>query len=295
METGESLLEIRGGLWISSARRGSKVHVEDFFDRTRAAARRFGIPHEVLDAADIRRRFPVFKVKDDEQGYFEPGAGLVRPEACVRTQLALAERLGADLHAGERVDRIAQRGDEVVVTTNRGEYVAKHAVISAGAGAVDLLPPEITRLLTITRQAQYWFAANGHQELPVWIWELQESNQGIYGFPAIDGAAGGVKVATEQFLRTTTPESIDRDIGDEEKRALHRELIAPHIPGLSDRCVKAAACMYTATPDFQFWIDRHPGMPNVVIVSACSGHGFKHSAAIGEKAATMTLRTFKDG
>jgi sarcosine oxidase len=112
----------------------------------------------------------------------------------------------------------------------------------------------------------------------------------IYGFPAIDGAGGGVKVATEQYLRATTPESVDREVGGEEKRAMHRELVAPYLPGLSDRCVKAVACMYTATPDFQFWIDRHPAMPNVVIVSACSGHGFKHSPAIGEKAAGMVFQ-----
>ena len=270
VETGESLLEIRGGLWISSARRGSKVHVEDFFDRTRAAARRFGIPHEVLDAADIRRRFPVFKVKDDEQGYFEPGAGLVRPEACVRTQLALAERLGADLHAGERVDRIAQRGDEVVVTTNRGEYVAKHAVISAGAGAVDLLPPEITRLLTITRQAQYWFAANGHQELPVWIWELQERKHGIYGFPSRGGL---VKIATEVFEGEITPQYV------------FESLVAPHVDGITAASVKTVLCLYTQTPDFHFLIDRHPSMDRVLVASPCSGHGFKHSAAIGESLA----------
>jgi sarcosine oxidase len=68
---------------------------------------------------------------------------------------------------------------------------------------------------------------------------------------------------------------------------MHRDLVAPYLPGLSDRCVKAAACLYTATPDFQFWIGRDPRRPNVIIVSACSGHGFKHSAAIGERVARM--------
>src|SRR5204863_7308305 len=68
--TGERLLEVVGGLWISSAKRQAEVHVADFFAKTVAAARRFGIAHEVLDAAAIRRRFPAFRVRDDESGYY---------------------------------------------------------------------------------------------------------------------------------------------------------------------------------------------------------------------------------
>jgi len=300
-ETGEELHVVTGGLIISSPATRATTHVANFFGNTLASARRFGIEHQLLDAAGIRKRFPQFAVRDNEAGYFEPGAGYLRPERCIAAQLKLAAARGADLHLEERVQAIDDRAGHVRITTEAGTYEAKQAILSMGAWLPGFIEPQLARKLTVTRQALFWFMPRGDirefeaPRCPVWIWELQESNQGIYGFPAIDGAAGGVKVATEQFLRTTTPESIDRDIGDEEKRVIHRDLIAPHIPGLSDRCVKAAACMYTATPDFQFWIDRHPGMPNVVIVSACSGHGFKHSAAIGEKAATMTLRTFKDG
>jgi len=300
-ETGEELHVVTGGLIISSPATRATTHVANFFGNTLASARRFGIEHQLLDAAGIRKRFPQFAVRDNEAGYFEPGAGYLRPERCIAAQLKLATARGADLHLDERVQGIDDRAGHVRITTDGGTYEAKQAILSMGAWLPGFIEPQLARKLTVTRQALFWFMPRGDirefeaPRCPVWIWELQESNQGIYGFPAIDGAAGGVKVATEQFLRTTTPESIDRDIGDEEKRVIHRDLIAPHIPGLSDRCVKAAACMYTATPDFQFWIDRHPGMPNVVIVSACSGHGFKHSAAIGEKTATMTLRTFKDG
>ncbi len=69
------------------------------------------------------------------------------------------------------------------------------------------------------------------------------------------------------------------------------DLVAPYLPGLGPHCMKALACMYTATPDFQFWIARDPVRRNVIVVSACSGHGFKHSAAIGEIGAEMALRS----
>ncbi len=272
--TGEDLLEIRGGLWISSARRGSEVHVADFFDNTVAAARRFGIAHELLDAATIRRRFPLFKARDDEHGYFEPGAGLLHPEACVRAQLTLASRYGAELRVDERVERIAQSRGEVIVTTNRGEYTAAQAVLCAGAGAVELLPPEFSRLLTVTRQVQYWFEAKGHEEMPVWIWELQDRKHGIYGFPARGGTA---KIATESFTGEITPEE------------MYASLVAPHLDGVGARCVKTVPCLYTVTPDFHFLIDRHPAMDRVIVASPCSGHGFKHSAAIGESLAQWVV------
>jgi len=46
--------------------------------------------------------------------------------------------------------------------------------------------------------------------------------------------------------------------------------------------VRSAVCAYTVTPDFGFIVDDHPALPGVTVVSACSGHGFKHSAALGE-------------
>ena len=272
-ESGESLLHVVGGLWISSPRRQSEVHVADFFAKTVAAARRFGIAHEVLGAAAIRRRFPQFNVKDDESGYYEPDAGYVRPEACVRAQLALAARHGARLLTGERVERIEQDGDGVVVTTDRGIHRAATAVVTAGAGVVDVVP-EWRERFRVTRQVQFWFEAQGFEDLPVWIWELQGRDHAIYGFPAHGGVA---KIATESFTR---------EIGPDE---MYASLVAPFLHGVSAPCVKTIRCLYTATADFRFLIDRHPKMDRVIVASACSGHGFKHSAAIGEAVAQLAV------
>ena len=71
---------------------------------------------------------------------------------------------------------------------------------------------------------------------------------------------------------------------------MHEELVAPCFPDISPRCVKSAACLYTATPDFHFAIGRHPQLPQAIIASPCSGHGFKHSAAVGEALAELALQ-----
>jgi sarcosine oxidase len=292
-ETGESLHVVTGGLIISGPARGATTHVANFYDNTLAAARRFGIDHEVLDARGIRARFPQFAVRDDEAGYFEPGAGYLRPERCIAAQLQLAGERGAELHLEEPVEAIEDLGDRVRIATARGDYHAKRAIVSMGAWLPEFLGSE-GRDLRVTRQVLYWFEPRGPIEefeaprFPVWIWELRDAKHVIYGFPAIDGPGGGVKLATEQYDVTTTPESVQREVGEEEIRAMHRGLVAPYLPGLGPNCVKALACMYTATPDFQFRIG--PARRNVVVVSACSGHGFKHSAAIGEQAAALAFQ-----
>jgi sarcosine oxidase len=297
--TGETLHVVTGGLIISSPARSATTHVAHFFENTIAAARRFDIEHEILEASKIRARFPQFAVRDNEVGYFEPGAGYLRPERCIAAQLALAREDGAELHVDERVEAVDDRGDHVRIATGRAVYEAKQAILAAGAWLPPFLDAGAASRLAVTRQVLYWFEPRAPvaefeaPRFPVWIWELQDTRHVIYGFPAVDGAAGGVKLATEQYEETTTPDAVERRVSDAEIRAMHRDLVAPHLPGLGPRCLKAAVCMYTATPDFQFWIDRDPARRNVIVVCACSGHGFKHSAAIGEQAARMALE-FQD-
>ena len=274
--TGRELLTVTGGLWISSPARRAEAHVADFFDHTLRVARRFSIDHEILEPRAMRERFPQFRVADNELGYFEPGAGYVRPEACVAAQLELARRHGAEVRFGEAVDDIARLARS-----------APQVVLAAGARVKSLLPTALSQRFTITRQVQHWFAPVDPVQFtaprfPVFIWELQSRRNVIYGFPQV-APGRGVKVATEQYSRTADPESDDwRAVDAGESAAFHRDLVAPHIPGLQDRRLDAVACLYTATPTFRFLVDRHPDLANVLVASACSGHGFKHSAAVGE-------------
>ena len=290
-ETGADLLTATGCLIISGPRADAELHVPGFLATTLAAARRYGIAHEVLDAGEIRRRHPAFRVGDEETGYFEPGAGFVRPERCVAAQLELAERHGATLRNGETVLEVRPDGAGARVRTDAGEYVADRVVLTAGPWLPELLEPRYARHFQVTRQVLYWFAPGGSIEpflpgrFPVFIWEPAGLPEPIYGFPAIDGAAGGVKVASGEYGEPTTPAAARRDVSEAEIAAMYQRLVAPCLPGLGRRCVKATTCLYTVTAGGGFVIDRHPEHPQMLIVSPCSGHGFKHSAAIGEAVA----------
>jgi glycine/D-amino acid oxidase-like deaminating enzyme len=45
------------------------------------------------------------------------------------------------------------------------------------------------------------------------------------------------------------------------------------------------------TPDFQFVLDRAPGIEGLVVAVGFSGHGFKHSPIIGDLVADLVLGT----
>jgi sarcosine oxidase len=286
-ETGADLLTQCGGLVIEAAGGGAAGHHRhDFLSQTIACANRYGIPHERLNAADIAARFPQFRLEGDESGYYEPGAGFVRPERCVDAQLTLAERRGAVVHRDERVLALEPVGGTVRVRTDRGVYEAPRVVLSVGAWVQDFVDPRLLDLFRVYRQVLTWFALRpgviDHSPgvMPVFIWGLSDG-RAFYGFPAIDGA-GNLKVAGEEFGATTTAATATLGVDPAETESMYADLIGPRMPGVSDHADRAARCLYTVTPDANFVVDEHPDLPGMLLVSPCSGHGFKHSAGLGE-------------
>ncbi len=256
------------------------------------SAQQHGLPHELLTAKEIRRRFPQFTPEADTVALFEANAGVVRPEETVRANLELATRLGAELHCAEAVTAWKAAGGRVEVTTPSGNYEAGQLVIAAGPWLATVLA-DLALPLSGERQVQFWFEPVGDpapflpDRFPIWIWETKDGTH-PYGLPAIDGFNGGVKVAIHHGGKNPqcTPANIDRTVGETEI-ADARRCVAARIPALSGRCLNAVTCLYTNTPDEHFLIDRHPAHSEVLIVSPCSGHGFKFCPVIGEITADL--------
>ena len=294
-ETGMKLLQITGGLIMSS--KSGKSYKANFFKSTVEAAKMYNIPHEILNATEIRRRFPQFIVKDDEVGYYEYDAGFLRPEECIKANLMLAKKYGAQIHLNEKVTNFEERNGLVYVNTNRNNYVAKKLIVSAGAWLPGFFRDEFKHIFAVCRQVMYWFdVKNGEIEnylpgkFPIFIWELPVNSNGLYGFPSIDGPYGGVKVASHQFKITSTPDSMEREVTEDEIKEMYSTYVKPYFSNLTEKCVKAVSCLYTMTPDKGFIIDKHPNYNNIILASPCSGHGFKHSAAIGEILAQLATQ-----
>jgi sarcosine oxidase len=265
-----------------------------FLAETRAAARQYGIAHQDLSNDELRAGFPMFAVDQETVGYHEPEAGYVRPERAVAAQLALAARCGAQLSLSERVEGWTASANGVMVTTDRETYVAGQLLLCAGAWIGDLMVA-VRDLVAIYRQLLFWFPIrHGYavlRDMPAFVWDVGGDRRGFvhldgfYGFPAIDGPGGGVKVATESYEHTTTPDGRQHPARSAEIERMYRGCIEPYLRWLGPEPLRTVSCLYTSTRGSRFIIDRHPDHDAVMVVSACSGHGFKHSPAIGEAVA----------
>jgi len=150
----------------------------------------------------------------------------------------------------------------------------------------------------VRRQVLYWFRPEAAEPVdlqkfrpdrfPTFIWQLP-APQAIYGFPAVGGPEGGVKIATEQYETETTADTVDRSVSAEETRHMYSTYVEPFFADLGATCLKTAVCLYTCVERARFIIDFHPESERVIVASPCSGHGFKHSAAIGEALAELAV------
>lgn len=307
--SGRTLYTACGGLVLGApGGRAAAFGRGDFLQRTVARAERHGIRHELLDAATVRRRFPLLEPADHEQGYFEPEAGFVVPEAAIAVQLDQAQRLGATVHTGERVLGLEPQGQRVWVHTERGgqrrSHLADRVLLAVGPWLPQLLAEGLpsgaaagwAAQFKVYRQVMFWFDAGpaaAHSRVgrqPVFIWAHGEGEEdSFYGFPAAADGPAMVKVASAQFRATTTPQTVQRTVDPQEAADFHARRLAGRLALPAAPALDARACLYTVTPDRGFVVEPLPGLPQVLLASACSGHGFKHSAALGEALAERVL------
>jgi sarcosine oxidase len=266
-----------------------------FVQSTKDVAERFSIPHEILHGRDISDRFPQFLLRGDELGYYEPTAGVLKPEQCIAAQIKAAVSHGADIRINEKVLSIESSQSGTRVCTNLGSYLARKVILSAGAWMPGLVGSAFAPQLKVLRQVLYWFRAAEPKLFaapgaPVFLWmHGPGATDYMYGFPMVDGL-GGVKVATAQYQTTTDPDRVNRSVSEEETRRMFDTHVSGRLRSVGPECIHSATCFYTLNPDhLRFLVDKHPDLENVTVVSACSGHGFKHSAAMGEALALQAL------
>ncbi|MCO8270701.1 N-methyl-L-tryptophan oxidase [Actinoplanes sp. TRM 88003] len=277
-DSGRDVITLTGGLMIG--RPDSRTVAG-----SRASAEQWGLEHEILDAEELRRRFPTLAPQPDEIALYEAKAGFVRPEATVAANLQLAGKHGADLRFHEPMTSWEPVGDGVRVTTAGGSYTAGQLVLAPGPWAPELLA-DLGIEFRIERQVQHWYQPRGGVEPfrpdrhPIYVWEDAEGGQ-IYGFPAIDGPEGGAKIAFFRRGTPTTPDTLDTAVHEDEIA----EMVAycgRRLPDLPGRFLRGEPCMYSTTPDEHFVIARHPAHESVTVACGFSGHGFKFVTVVGE-------------
>lgn len=280
-ESGASLAVRNGGLLIGppdgEVVRGALL-----------SARTHNLKHQLLDAADLRRRHPQHRIGEGDVAVSEPDAGFIRPEQAVGAAAARAVALGATLHSGCRVRTIAPDGDGVTILSDAGKHRVRHAIVAAGPWTTEIAP-WANLPLSVARQAMGWYQATDPglfeaSRFPIWIREAPDHI--AYGFPTVDGRT--VKLALHHGGAAAEPDMVDRAIHTTDTDPLDG-YVSNYLAGLEPHAVEMRVCMYTNTPDGHFVIGHIQGVDNVTVLSPCSGHGFKFASVIGDVAADFAL------
>jgi sarcosine oxidase len=240
-----------------------------------------GSEMELLDESALGTRFPQFQnLPAQTNGILDHQGGLLRSELAIASHCHVALRHGAHIHAQEPVTDWSADGEGVRVTTQRGQYRAKHLVIAAGAWNAKLVP-QLRGKLQATRLSLGWFAAKDPasfsvEKFPIWL------HGAHYGFPVLPDFPG-FKVAKHWHGAPTDPDQIDRvpNAGDEK---LVRDYLGVHLPSANGSVLAFKVCVYTHGGP---WLGPLPGEKRVTFVAACNGGGFKFSSAYGEALADL--------
>lgn len=276
---GTPLLLPTGGLTIAPP--GSAL-----VEGAATSARVHALRAEIWSAEEIRTRVPVLHPRDGMVGLWEPRAGLLYPEPCVRAMLDQARLHGAELVFDTLVTGWTADNGGVRVATAARDYFADRLVLTAGPWIASLVPA-LRVAWQVERAVQHWFEpvtprACTPDRLPVFMMEVAADLM-LYGLP---DTGDGVKIALHHGGGETTVDTVRRTVNDDERLAM-TALARQWVPGAAGRWLNATVCLYTNSPDGHFVIDRHPETARAIVASPCSGHGFKFAAAIGEVLADM--------
>jgi len=247
----------------------------------RRSAQRYHLPHELLDFEGASRRFSSFRFTRGDAVLWDPGGGVLFPERAVHAFRRLAHDQGTVFRWNSPVVRWKPRADgRIAVSTSTREYLADAVVLTAGAWLPTLVP-ELRLPLKVEQQTVYWFRPRArrrspYRTIPAFVWYNSRGGY-YYGTPDVgDGVKiGGCEGQPVRDLARRPPSS------SREFRSVHR-FATQRLPGLSPAPSRRERCLYTNTPDKDFLVDFHPDCPSVLLVSACSGHGFKFASAMGE-------------
>lgn len=279
---GETLLIVTGGI-DAGPQNGAIV------PGSLASCQAHDLPHEVLDAAAVGRRFPGFRLAADMAAVWQPDAGFLLPERAISAHVTAAQALGAGIHARERVIGWDAGDAGVTVRTDREEYRAAKLVLTAGAWTADLFPA-LRALAVPERQVVLWTQPRRpelFQPARFPVFNMDGPLGHFYGIPVY--GVPGCKFGKYHHLRQSGPaDAIDRGCHPEDEAAV-REGIRAYFPDADGPTVAMKACIFTNSPDGNFIIDRHPAHANVIFAAGFSGHGFKFASVVGRILAELAL------
>ncbi len=271
-----------GGL--DFAPRQSAIPLDSYMESMRAET----VPFEHLDAPEIRRRWPQFKIGDEIHGLYQADSGIAMAARANAVHQRLAREHGATLKDKAGVTAIRPSGDEYEVTAGGVHYCCRKLLIAAGPWSNRALANFGIELPLEVTQEQVSYFRSPHladfapDRFPVWIWMDDPCYYGfpVFGEPATKIAqdAGGQPVTADTRSFEPDPANFNGVVKWAER----------YLPTALGPLLYTKTCLYTLTPDRDFVIDRIPGHDNVCIAIG-AGHAFKFASVIGRILSELAL------
>jgi sarcosine oxidase len=274
-EADEKLIVKTGGLDLFPA--GSAIATEDYTNSMAACE----VPFEQLDAAEVMRRWPQFRLTDDIIALYQAESGIAPAAKCNAAHQRLARANGATLLDNVPITAIRPLGNEVEVVAGGTTYRCRKLVIAAGAWTNTALANFGMKLpLTVTQEQVTYFATPhladfAPERFPIWIWMDEPCFYGfpVYGEPATKAAqdVGGEETTAETRSFEPNPANAQRV----------ENFLRKYIPTALGPVHYSKTCLYTMPPDRDFVIDALPGYESCVVAIG-AGHAFKFASLIGK-------------
>jgi sarcosine oxidase len=281
-EAGEEVVLRTGGLDL--APRESAIPLDSYRSSMAAA----GVPYEYLDAAEIMRRWPQFRLTPDIHGLYQADGGIAMAARANAVHQRMAREHGATLRDHAPVTGLRAAGGEVDVEAGGRTYRCRRLVIAAGPWSNQALGHFGLELPLEVTQEQVTYFATSHRDafrpdrFPVWIWM---DDPCFYGFPVF--GEEGTKAAQDAGGRLVTADSRTFE-PDPANAAGVRAFLARYLPTALGPEIYTRTCLYTLTPDRDFVLG---GLPEVdgVYVAIGAGHAFKFASVIGRTLAELAI------
>ncbi len=263
----------------------------EFMEDTRRNWDELGVRYEVLDADEIRRRWPVIELGDVTVALWERDAGVVRARRAIESVARVFEHAGGEVRiaraemgarSGRNLDALRLQPDD---TLSAGTYV-----FALGPWFPKAFPDLMgTRLRIPMGHVLYLRTPPGdnsysHPNLPSYNF------RGVTGWPALPPDNRGFRVRTGG-QPPGDPDTSRRWLLEEEYER-PRAFVRERFPGLAEAPVsETRACHYEVSVTRNFFFDHHPDFDNVWFAGGGSAEGFKFGPVIGEYLAGRVLGT----
>ncbi|MDQ0644654.1 FAD-dependent oxidoreductase [Microbacterium murale] len=239
-----------------------------------------GIPAEILDAAEARRRWPGMRF--DDAALWSSDAGVVRASAALVELERRIVAAGGEVRWETPVRDIVEDASGVALALPGAPLHAETVVVTAGAWTGRLLGGIRLPRLRVTEETPAHFTPLSDDAWPSFNHYVDTDRfpATVYGMPT---PGEGVKVGFHGVGDEVDPDARPH-------RTTHADALAAYVrewmPGLDASSAAPISCTYTSTDDGTFILDRQD---RIVVGAGFSGHGFKFATGVGAVLADLAL------